>query len=241
MTGLQIIISAITDVRRNFYEALAVSGLLWISVMALQVVILGGIPADATAEDVMREHSGSLAFLNLVTFFVSVWIAVAWHRFILLGERPKGALPRVHLSQMLGYLWMTIQIMLVAGVVGMVVGLVGVLIVGPTSILILMVLVPVIYVFYRISPMLPTAALGQRLSMADAWKSTQSIQGPVFSAGLFATVGGFFITAIGAAMPGFLLGLLGSLITGWLVVIVGVSVVSTIYRLAVEGGDHGKS
>src|SRR5690606_21125980 len=89
---------------RNLTDALKVSVgpyLLGLVVAALAMMALGGSPArwlsgaaDPAAGDPMAAAGQSVALLvaMLVMLFISSWVAVAWHRFVLLEEYP-GLLP----------------------------------------------------------------------------------------------------------------------------------------------------
>ncbi len=102
--GGQIVVHAFRLVFRNLSDALKVSVgpyLIGLVVAALAMMALGGSPAawlsgnvDMMAGDPMAAAGLGFASLvaMLVMLFISSWVAVAWHRFVLLEEYP-GVLP----------------------------------------------------------------------------------------------------------------------------------------------------
>ncbi|WP_417269256.1 hypothetical protein [Celeribacter sp.] len=242
MTGFQILKTAIDDVFKNLADALAISGLLWIGVIAAQVVFVGtygGVSMNEieTPIDLPAGIIKWMFILNLATLVISLWVAVAWHRFIILGERPTTLIPPMNGSRVMAYFLMSLLI----GVIVVAVLLVASVILSPlammggTSLVVagfVVLLIPITYIVYRISPVLPAAALGEGIGIGAAWKQTDSVKSAVFQVGILATLAGFVLQQIGVLFSSSaLLSMLYSLASGWVMLMVGVSVFSTIYKL----------
>lgn len=61
--------------------------------------------------------------LGLVGVFLPVtWMAVGWHRFILLGEKPWPMAPRLHIGRILAYSWASILVTMVAVILAILAG-----------------------------------------------------------------------------------------------------------------------
>ncbi|WP_439104692.1 hypothetical protein [Celeribacter marinus] len=243
MNGFQILKTAIDDVFKNLTDALAISGLLWIGVVAAQVVFvekfggMSGLEIDDPASIPVGLIKWTL-LLNLATLAISLWVAVAWHRFIILGERAISVVPPMNGARVLAYFRtslligvIVVAIVLAASIVLSPLATAG----GPSLVVFgyVALMVPMTYVVYRISPALPAAAIGNGMGIGDAWRKTAPIKASVFQAGLFATLGGFALQQVGVLFSfNALLATLYSLASGWVMLMVGVSVFSTIYKLA---------
>ncbi|WP_417258547.1 hypothetical protein [Celeribacter sp.] len=242
MTGFQILKTAIDDVFKNLTDALAISGLLWIGVIAAQVVFVGtyGGVSINEIENPIDLPAGIIKwmfFLNLATLVISLWVAVAWHRFIILGERPTTFIPPMNGARVFAYFVMSLLI----GLIVVAIIVVGSVILSPPAMMgniisiivgFIVLLIPITYIVYRISPVLPAIALGEKKGFVAAWRQTAPIKVAVFQVGILATLAGFVLRQIGVLFSSSaLLSMLYSLASGWVMLMVGVSVFSTIYKL----------
>lgn len=89
-------------------------------------ITTGGIQRFQPVE---QGGEGAIPVLVLVCGLLAVfgfyWLAVGWHRFEVLGERPRGLMPRAPASFALGYFGRTLLVGLVTALLLMAVGLVG--------------------------------------------------------------------------------------------------------------------
>ncbi|MEM7318845.1 MAG: hypothetical protein AAF408_07460, partial [Pseudomonadota bacterium] len=144
---------------------------------------------DYTTEIPVEELSGSATFLVLVFFLVIwivlFWIAVSWHRFILLEEYPRGLFPVFRFDRILAYFGRILLLGILA-IVAMIPGFIFMVGLGQSTSLIA-VLIFLIWVFavmvcfFRLSIVLPAAAVGERLTLAQAWNSTSGKTGDFVS------------------------------------------------------------
>lgn len=250
MTGFQLFEHAVRRVFQNFYEALAVSGVIWIVLLILQIIMFETVDMDAIAEGRADAVDGRalwyIFLLNVVIAVGSCWIAVEWHRFALEGKRPVSAIPEWNGSRIMAYLGTAILIGLLIGLFfAMVVGFLGALIGSAFASLgglfvIVVVGLPAIYGFFRVSPVLPAAALGQKLRFGEAWNMTSAIGGPIMQAAILMIALMMVVQLPGLAMGEGLIAVLYELAAGWVMLMVNVSLLSSIYELATGGQLNGE-
>lgn len=253
MKGLSILLHAISMVTSNLNAALRISAVL----MGVQFVLalLLGVQfiytgADTTAMMMAGTYPyASAGLVVIIQAFSTLWIAVAWHRFILREEQPGAALPAFSGSAILSYLWAGIIFVLVLIVVAIPFGiLAGILaapmMASPTAgsatvsglILFLVLWLPVTYISYRISPILPSAALQERIALKEAWYATGT-SGAAFVVLAVASVLAVWVINLPVMLLAQLstfLAFIWAFVVQWAVLLVGVSVLTTIYGHYVE-------
>lgn len=119
--------------------------------------------------------------LYAVQVVIGLWIAVGWHRYVLLNEKPD-LLPTFRQDRMLAYflrsLVLGLIILLPAIVWGMVVGVLFMPFVGSGVGLVAVLLVsliiqlPLIFLGLRLSAALPGQALGAESEVLAGWRAT---------------------------------------------------------------------
>ncbi len=195
-----------------------------------------GLPPGITAGGVLLFIFGLFAVV-LITMF---WIAVSWHRFILLEEYPRGIFPAFRFDRILAYLGRAILLGLLMGIAWIPAGfiLAGLVQSSPVLAIILMVAYAIfLFVcFYRLSIILPAAAIGQPITLGEAWNSTAGAAGAILAlivvAFLFQLLVQLVFTAL-AIIP--VLGILLSVFFGVLVLpMVSVSLFTTMYGVFIE-------
>lgn len=250
MFGVNIFVHSILMVINNLGAALRISVVL----MVVQFVALFvfGTGFLVTGEDMSQamlrgEYPYFGAFLTfLVMVVTSLWIAVAWHRFVLREEEPTGPVPPFNGGAIWSYfvaavifvlimIVVSIPFMLLAGILaapfmmsGGQSGLFGAMIVG------LLIYLPVAYVGYRISPILPSGALQARIPVKDAWYATGTSGAAFVVLTLTTVVAGMILNFPAGYLPG-ILGVIWGFVSNWVTVMVGASILTTIYGHYVEG------
>ena len=236
MTGWRIFVHSVQLVLRNLSSALRVSLVLYAVQAAAQVAFFLSVTENAGT----LQPSLPVVLLSILGVVASLWIAVAWHRFVLAEEYPAGWLPRWHGGSILLYFWRSLLIGLLVVALVVAVGVVLALALGTTGIGI--VLVPLLattaaaVLFFRLSPWLPAAALDRPMDLPDAWSRTAGRTGDLL---VLALITGIFTTLL--ELPGLLgggaslFGLVYGLVLGWIGTMVGASILTTIYGITVEG------
>lgn len=186
------------------------------------------------------EVSPTSSLLQLLLAISALWVAVAWHRFILLEEYPTGAVPAFHGGRMLAYFWRALLMGLTVGL-GAVLIVTGVWLVlfwaAPLAVLITIVVgIGTSWAFYRLSPILPGAAIEQPLTMGQAWQATKPISGAILAT-MFLFVVSIVVLVFAGALVAGVIPLLGGLVLlgiNWLYIMLGISILTTIYGVSIE-------
>lgn len=176
-----------------------------------------------------------IMILGIASLCASLWIAVAWHRFVLLGEEPRGWVPQWPGGSILGYLWRSVLLGLSVGLVLVPVITVGIFL-GPILMLALAVGVGA-YLFFRLSPILPAIAVGHEMSFREAWGKTAGESGTLVGlAGLMILASLIMqIPTMVSGDPNSLVSLVYTIVVNWIATMIGISLLTTVYGHCVEG------
>ncbi|WP_457646114.1 hypothetical protein [Profundibacter sp.] len=250
MQGWKIFTHSLGMVFNNLGAALRISGVLYLIQAAVSVyyTITFSEYLLAISSGAMPPPPDGAIFTGLmvvvVSVFVPIWIAVAWHRYILLEENPGAAVPTFHGPQIMVYLGKSILIglLLVGG--GMAVGGISVIVLGifgSYGLIAGMVLafVFMIYISYRIGLVLPAAALGKKMAFGEAQDMTSQAKSVVFQLAII-TIGFGVLTQLPSyfnADPASAINIVYSQVTGWIVMMLGISILTTLYGVYVENRE----
>ena len=243
MKAWAIFVHSIRQVFGNLPQALHVSGLLYLAQMAISVAI-GVTPATLQPGAEMPPGEAFGALLALVVMLVStLWIAVAWHRFVLLGERPAGYIPAFSGARVGRYAGRSILIGLavvaMALVIGLASGIVLFALLGQSQLAnflaALAMIVPAFAVLYRLSASLPGLALDRETAFADGWVATTGETETILILAFFTGLIGIVLGAPLSLMPqGSVIALLWELAAGWVQLMVSASILTTLYGHYIE-------
>lgn len=240
MKGYQIFLHSVKQVLGNFGPAIRISGILFLVQMIVMFAVGRSGVAEAIhgAQTMEPRHAGLTFLMFLVTLVSSLWIAVAWHRYILRVEEPQSILPAFHGQRLLAYLGYSLLIGLimiipaillsmVAGMLATAGGMIGVLL-G-----LLVMLVPIFLLTLRLCAALPAAALGEPLGLRGAWDATQGATVDFLVLAIIAGVASFILD-LPMMVLGMPLAMGWGVISAWLKTMVGASILTTIYGHYVE-------
>lgn len=253
MKGVQIFTHSLKQVLGNLSGAIQVSAIPYaIQFIAAFVLTRPDRMASMAGDPMaMMQNQPSLVAMLLslvVTIATSVWIAVAWHRFVLKNEVPSGFVPPIHSDRMLGYFLRALGIALICIVLGLVLGFVAGLIGGAIayatgSVVVTLIFVAIIVYFpifviaYRLSTSLPAPAVADEAGPFMAgWEATKGDTGTfiglgVISAAIMFANGFLSMYVFGGSM---ILFLIWSLAFNWLATMVGLSILTTLYGHYIE-------
>jgi hypothetical protein len=251
MFGVSLFVHAVKMVINNPGAALRISGVLIAVQFVATWAFSGGQVVVGNDIDAMLRSgaasAGGVLVVSLVTLVTSLWIAVAWHRYILVSEEPGGVLPAFNGRAIGAYFLAGIIFALILILLSIPVGILAGLIVVPLvmagggepgflsgALLALLLYLPLAYVGYRISPILPSAALGARMPLKEAWYATGT-SGAAFVVLTVVSVVAALVVNAPALVLGSFLGALWSFLVQWATVLVGASILTTIYGHYVEG------
>lgn len=247
--GINLFMHSVRLVLGDWRNALRVTGLLYL-IYAVPALILGLMAPQAqpgASPSEMMATMSAFAPVGIITALllavVYVWLAVTWHRYVLLDEQPGGQLPAFHRSEILSYAGNAILLWLISVVVLFVVGLVlsPLAFLGPLGgIIILIVAVSILLIIgYRLGLVLPSRAVGQRLTFGEAWAATRGQSGTILVLAIVSAIAAVVINIpaiVLAFLPGIgtILAQIWQLGTGWITLVVGVSILTTLYGVYIE-------
>ena len=105
MKGLRIFTHSVKLVFDNFGMALRISGVLYLGggLLMFLAIVAGYVRLEQAGLAGKAAPWGWLILGVAIFSFCFLWIAVAWHRYILLNEVPTGLVPRFNGGAMLAY------------------------------------------------------------------------------------------------------------------------------------------
>ncbi|QQA42834.1 hypothetical protein [Pelagovum pacificum] len=256
--SVHIVRHAIMMVLRNIVDALKVSAVPVALGLILAVVLITVLGLDLETVQMMSdpvamsdpeaiavEDAGPMLILLLVliptVLFVFGWVAVAWHRFVLLEEYP-GAVPTTPFPAVRTYVGRSLLI-----------GVLILLVMVPSMFVLSLVLTPLMmvnqllgisvftillslvtsYVSLRWALVLPAAAIGDSMKLSESWSRTAKLSNQILGVALLLALLNFVLGLL--AVP---FGALGGQVIGiaitWFVGMVGLSVLTTLYGHLVE-------
>ena len=240
----------------NLGPALRISGFLYALYMAMNAYFVLTYSEDlaalqaAMAAGVMTPELPSGLFPTMVLNFVvglltSLWIAVLWHRFVLLSQVPETIIPPLYAGMVATYLGRTLQLALMLALVGVMLGMLLGVALGPLLGAVAMVGIPLIllgvllYLSYRLGLVFPAVSLKAPISFKTSWEKTQTASGAIAQLAIIAVVFAVLIQ-IPSNMnpdPTSLINMVYSYAVGWIAMMVGISVLTTLYGMYIEGRE----
>lgn len=254
---LNLLTHAFRMVFGNLGAALRISVgpvLIIVAVTALFYVVADEPFGTTVTSETMENFPWGMFFL---TFVVSaaclLWVATAWHRYILLEEHP-GMLPAFNGARILDYLGRGVllfaMLFVILFIIALVAGFVLATFLGDGNmteeggffvglVFALVVYIPMLFLYYRLCAVLPAAAVGKSLGFKQAFSATAPGSTMLLAMGIFWTVAGFVgawvIEFVVVAVP--IIGFVLWIVFNWVVAMVNLSIMSTIYGHYVEGRE----
>ncbi|NOE26817.1 hypothetical protein GS612_11385 [Ruegeria sp. HKCCD6157] len=250
MLGWQIFVHSVRMVFGNIKQVLqiTVGPALIATIIIVGVFMALGIPLEALDESAVDLPPGVTAgsafvfvvVLLAVMFVTMFWIAVSWHRFILMEEYPTGILPTFRFDRILAYFgrFLMLGILMVIAYIpmGLVAAALGEGLAGLSIILMIAYSVFLVVCFYRLSIILPAAAIGNPISLGEAWNNTSGVSGAILLLLLVAFLFQVLVQLAFAALA--IIPVLGVLLTvffGTLILpMINVSIFTTMYGVFIE-------
>ncbi len=252
MKGVQIFVHSVAIVLRNLTAALRISALIYFVMMAVQLWFFnrygnfmaadfsggGGLGLSVPPPGFF---SGYLLML-VVSILGSLWIAVAWHRYVLEEEMSSGPVPFFRGAQIWRYLGRSILLGLIIGVpITIALSIVAGIAAASGNVVMAAALGTVVlffgvYLFYRLCSILPAAALDQPLTMGESWRATEGAGGPIVVLVIIALIGAAILQAPSLIFGGSetFLGLIWTVVSGWLTLMISASTLTTFYGHYIE-------
>jgi hypothetical protein len=245
MQGWKLFIHAVRMIFGNWLEVLRIFLVPAVIGIALAIALVGLGASISAPLGMPYSAAPILLFVFLAAFLVyltiATWCIVAWHRFVLLEELPTGWVPRFHKAQIMSYWGQILKLVLVFIIVALPVGFLVAGFFEASPIVGLLVAVPIYFtlmVFYiRLSPVLPAAAIGQRITFGDALQATRGHAG-TFVVLLLSLVGFQLLLQLPIFLTATILPIISavlSLCASVLASLLNISVLTTLHGHYIEG------
>ena len=249
MLGWKLFLRALSLLIDNLVQALRLTLLPYAGVIATTVWIATSWPELAGQMQFDPEnpappsYAGAIVLQFMVMVVASIWMAVAWHRYVLESEGGEGWVPPFHGGLLLGYLGRSILVGLaVAALVLAVSTMVSLLLlplfgVGITPLIGTLALFVAMILFYRLGVVLPAGAVGRTMTFADAWRATKGHSGTVIVLALV-TVAFSFVLQLPAQIDGGGIGIVSvtyQVVVQWIGLMLGIGTLTALYGHLVEG------
>lgn len=254
MLAARIFAHSVRQVAGNLLPALRVSvAPTALQYAAILLIVRVALPDAAALEAAMRAGHpplGGMLAISLVSIFCGSWIAVAWHRFVLLGERPVGWVPRLHGERMLVYFGRSLLIGLMIALLELALGVPLLFLTGMVGAVarpvaavgfavgLVALIAALVTVGFRLSPMLPAAALGAASGPRIAWSATRGHGGTLLAIAVAFLAAAFAVLLVEALFSRLGLGIFAlawQVVAGWALTLVLLSLFTTVYGHFVEG------
>jgi hypothetical protein len=243
---------AISSVRNNLGVAFDLSW-RWYIIIAITLFISTVIQYNAIRSGTAVQFSTFIGVIaGLISLLAFSSIAVNWHRYILLDERPSGSqylrLDSIAMRYFGNVLLLILTVASIALLAAFPFAIIGVATGAVTFFMIVSILValPIAgIVFMRCGVKLPSIALGREdLTFPRAWRLTEGNNGAVFGVfllNLLVTFGvglvfGLFILLINAISPAIalIIEFAGQLVLNWILSILGITLLTSLYGFFAE-------
>ena len=178
---------------------------------------------------------------NFIFFIAMSWIAIAWHRFILLEETSNQLFPNWSPSRIILYsiktlvMVFTIAFIIIIPFALIITILTGVGLIAILPFINILLFISFYYVFFRAGLILPAVALDKKMSIRQSFEATKYFSNEIWGLSTIVIAMILFIGIVsGALAPNNLIGVLIISIFQWIVVMVSASLLTTLYRYAIE-------
>ena len=254
----QIVKHAFQMIFNNFGQAVRVSLVPSVLLIAAWAVLLAvsGVPMAAFGGNPEAADFSNVSLLSLLlifaglafTMFVAGWVAVAWHRFILLEEY-SGFVPATSGRPIWGYVGKSLLLGLIITLAAIPLSfIVGFLAAGsltvagqiptPVAIIAGLALGAIIgFLWFRLAICLPAKAIGDDMTFGQAWAASARLSGTIFGMTLIIVAlnigAGVILGALFGGVP--VISVVLEIAINWLSTMVGISVLTTLYGHLVEG------
>lgn len=246
MIGWRLFQHAVRMVVRNFAFLVRTTLPIWLVMVVGMKFLVGPVDIDLNNPEAMEAAGGMVLMLLafLLSYLVATtWIAVVWHRYVLLEELPSGPLPPFDAGLIWSYFvagfvnaLVLVPVALICAVaLGIFAGIAGAGNALSQGLLTVLFFLPVAWVGLRIGVRLPAMALGEAMTVRRAWGATTAVAGDIL---VLAVINMIVLTIV----PVFVSVVLGNTIVNdvvtmvldWLSLLLTVSVLTALYGHVIQ-------
>ena len=229
----------------NLDDALRVSGILYLLSSGLGLAVTLNMPGrqpSGALPNLNSAQTGLFILIYVVNLIVGIWIAVAWHRYVLVDEKPDSILPTYSGRRILSYfgyfLLLTLVGMALGAIAGVLFAIFAVLQAAWLAVPIAIIGVALVFVvIFRLSIVLPASSVEKPMKLRDAWEATEGTTWTILGIVLLTILAGLLLQ-----LPVF--GLLAAhwtfaadvwaAATGWVFLMFNICLATTMYGVYVE-------
>lgn len=239
--GWAIFQQALRMVVNNFAFLARTTVPIWAVFVGLMLLVFGQTVNMPGPDGMNGSINVVPAIVSMLGYIIATtWIAIIWHRYVLLEERPTGLVPPFDMGLVVQYfivgLVNALCLFLPLIVVGVVLGLIGALLPFGAVIGFALTALFAQWIWFRLSLRLPAAALGKRIGIKESWEATAPhskdllILAAILAGALVVYSAVTSLLSFGGA------GVLGlvDVFFQWLALVFSVSVLTAIYGVIVE-------
>ncbi len=245
--GYKILDYAIGLVFRHFGDALRLSALPYLIQCVATLAVAFLFPMRAANGHFDASFVAASFVVGVISVVMGLWIAVAWHRYVLLDEMPGAYAPRFNGNRILAYFGNSIILGLIAVVLIVIASVILGLLVAALSPTLgnssaiglfigpfILIYFPIAVLMYRLGLILPASAVGKPIRMGGAWAATRGATGAILALAFLSVLAVLVLSIPGIFWPGSWFATVWGLLVGWVEVVVGVSILTTLYGYYVE-------
>ncbi len=240
MQGWKLFKHAVRMVGGNWREALRI--FLLPTLLGMGVLVALGYALASQSPGAIGTQFLSVIVILVVVGFIAIWTVVAWHRFVILEERPTGWIPPMNRDRMASYFGHGMLMWLMA--FGLMIPIAMLFFLAQAvnaGLLVLVVAVPLFLflavMWLSISIILPAAAIGKPIKIREALDATRHaglsfllllllvglLQGGIeFLVSVLQNVNEIFAVAVSVVLSAFL-------------GVLNISILTTLYGHYIEG------
>lgn len=252
MLAFQIAKKSLQLITNNFYDVLRICGVLYLLNVIANMLSAYAITGNWTVQnqefDLEEINSGAIALIVIGTIIfqgiITLWVAVTWHRYILLEEATNGWIPRWNKSANLSYFYQILKLVLISLVLGLAIGVLVAISSGMTSsasvpfwIFLAILFVAFAFIILKVSLIFPSAAVETNMGVTDSWSETNPYNKTLLALTIVAVSFGFLSDL---AMNSFEENTFTTVFRFVLNAFTGfwaLSILTTLYAIVVEGRD----
>ncbi|MDQ2092007.1 hypothetical protein NO357_19065 [Marimonas arenosa] len=201
--------------------------------------LTAALPGQLSQVAALTGYLPALVISLFVFCMIGAWVAMSWHRHILLREEAVAVLPKNNSESFDGYFDAVMKFALLSLVIFLmikfllvplvpVLGLGGpggkIISIGINALLVAIVL--------RHGLVLPGAAIGKPIAMDESWQATSGYSGPIYAVALCITL---FVDLAGQLPAGNLAGVALQITAAWAGLILAVGVLTVLYGVRIQG------
>jgi len=246
MKGWQILKHSLRQVFGNLNGAIRVSAVLYAAQALIGLILGAGFVMQGGMGPVMMNQSlwiGLMAAV-IIAIFTSLWIAVSWHRYVLLGEE-AGFVPVFRGDRIWAYLVRSFGYGIILVIAGMVWGTIVAAALGPVLmgdafswalVMAVLVYLPVLIVGFRLTADVASMAVGAEVPFLSGWRATAGHTKDIAVMVVILIAIGLTVEMLGLFIFGRIpvINLIWSFGVGWLQMMIGVSILTTLYGHYIE-------